>query len=88
MDSLKYRVLAVVTIIQPLLNSCDLNTKKSAIATGIEMVFLISKKLGNKVIKHEIKRQDSLQSEVDKKTGNYSKLSVNWIDNCTFITLV
>ncbi len=31
-----------------------------------------------------IKRNDSIQTETDEKTGNYSKLSVKWTDPCTY----
>ena len=35
-----------------------------------------------------IERLDSIQTETDKKTGNYTKLRVRWTDKCRYETIV
>jgi hypothetical protein len=35
-----------------------------------------------------INRQDSIQMESDKKSGNYTKLRLHWTDKCKYETLV
>lgn len=31
-----------------------------------------------------VQRKDSIQTEIDKSTGKYVKLSVKWIDDCNY----
>lgn len=35
-----------------------------------------------------ITRTDTIQMETDPKSGNYTKLSIHWTNNCTYETLV
>lgn len=81
----KFTILSFVLCI--LLLSCALHKNKGCrqFRSGS---FEISTRIDGNKVTHSIVRENDIQTETDKRTGQYSKLSVKWIDECRYELLV
>jgi hypothetical protein len=67
-----------------LLASCGFSQKKLDCQKLRNGNFLYRSKIGNEYRSYSIKRKDSLQIEINLKTGDTSIYSVRWTGNCSY----